>query len=230
MTNREMFEYFKMCDGEELDLDKVMYNSFLDSEISVKDVYLRFKKCGIEHERICDTLSGIFYCFKADSAKEKVLKIVNKALINCDKYFKDGSIEDYVYKVIRILNYKDISIENLEHRLKIYNNMVSKVSFKDMDCYEIKEFENYDGSKYISFKSDKSVLSDRDILGVGAIMFKNGKYKVYELKSKKDIPKINKIVMSLDYDICMCVNANKILDRLDKKVREEKREAVINDQ
>lgn len=219
MTNREMIEYINMCNNEvNIDINKKEYSIFLDSDVSIRDVCVAYSNCGLDYYECFRECVTLFTKFKDDEDRRLALRILCMVISDYLRYFEFGDIEVLEDKIYNVLNSDGLNIRNLEHRLRIveFGNRTG-VEIKGLGDYDIRYYENIDGSTYFSLKNHQN--KKKELLNIGAITFKNEEHSIYRLECKKDMKYISRIVGDLDYDICLCVGADKIINKLDKMVR-----------
>lgn len=215
MTNREFFDYIRVCNSKIRNNNAMAYNIFLDSKASIKEVYKVLSKFNEAHIIICNRLCEIFEVFKEDKEREIALKLISKTLLDYDRYFnmnKRFMIDNVMY----VVNRDGTNIKNIEHRLKLIDDYTGNRLRGESDKYTIQVFRPNNRSKCLDLeiKNNKD-KSERVIKGIMAIIFKNGKYKIYKLEEEENI---RGLVESLDYDLCIHRYGEDIVDELDERV------------
>lgn len=211
MKNKEMLDYLQICENREVDLYSSLNRIFLDSEVSIRNFYVKFKNLDCTDDYIGTVLRGIFNKFKSDEEKVEAMQKINMITDLYSKYLGKISFLEYkrnLKQELLISNIEDI--DTIINRLRIVK--FGTRIFLDKDRYLIYRFKNTDGSLYITLEG-----SFKEIEHVGAITFKNNEYVVHQLKSKNDTKKINKIILGLDYDLCVCIDKEKIMKKKEWK-------------
>lgn len=214
MTNRQLVEYYKVFKNEVIiskyddrNLDKI-----LDSEVSIREIYETFKDLyesnGVELKKgiFWSMILDIFDKSDKDEEIEYGLKLVVEVLKNHKKYFGNMNMCFDLYDDIK--KSKDILGLN---RLKILDTHISILL--DNKVYPVHEYMKKlvgrDG--YIccfSIENDnRNPIND-----IGAIVLKDGKYKILKMNKLEEYRKIRKIVNAFDYDFVYALK-----DMIDKR-------------
>lgn len=214
MTNRQLVEYYKVFKNEVIiskyddrNLDKI-----LDSEVSIREIYETFKN--LYESKGNKLKKGIFWTmildiFSKSNKDEEIdygLKLVVEVLKNHKKYF--GSMDMCFDLYDDIKKSKDIWGLN---KLRILDTHISiLLNNKIYSVHEyMKKLVDRDG--YIccfSIEDDNR----EPINDIGAIILKDGKYKILKMHKLEEYRKIRKIVNAFDYDFVYVLK-----DMIDKR-------------
>lgn len=208
MKNKEMLDYLQICENREVDLYSSLNRVFLDSEVSIRDLYIKFKDLDCTDDYIGTVLRGIFNKFTSDEEKAEAMEKINMITDLYSKYLGKISFMEYKRNLKQELLISDIEdIDTIVNRLRIVK--FGTRIFLGKNRYLIYRFKNVDGSSYITLGNSLEGMEH-----VGAITFKNDKYAIHKLHNKNDIKNINKLILGLDYDLCVCIDREKIMKKM----------------
>lgn len=208
MKNKEMLDYLQICENREVDLYSSLNRVFLDSEVSIRDLYIKFKDLDCTDDCIGTVLRGIFNKFTSDEEKAEAMEKINMITDLYSKYLGKISFMEYKRNLKQELLISDIEdIDTIVNRLRIVK--FGTRIFLGKNRYLIYRFKNVDGSSYITLGNSLEGMEH-----VGAITFKNDKYVIHQLHNKNDIKNINKLILGLDYDLCVCIDREKIMKKM----------------
>lgn len=208
MTNRQLVEYYKLLKNEDIidkddnrNLDRI-----LDSEASIKEIYEIFKVLYESHGNklkkgiFWSLLLDIFSKSEVDSEIKYGLNIIVKVLNNHKRYFGNMDMCFDLYDIVK--ESKDINGFN---RLKILDTNIS-IDLND-EIYKVHKYMKSipDSDGYISCFSIEDDWRE-PINDIGAIVLKDGKYKILKVNTLKEYKKIVKIVNEFNYDFVYTLN------------------------